>query len=375
MTNQLPIDTVAKKQKILIVTDEMEVGGSQRQITNLLTGMDQSRFEPVLLYFREHSFLVDEIKAHGIRVHYLPKGGKIDLKFFMALALFLRRERFDVIHAYSLTAELWVLLARPFAGGMAFISSIRGTYDDYSQLQWRIKQWITRRSTLVISNSKMAADIAYQRMALPSERCAIVYNGVRTAEADRPLPPDLEETRGRYDFILTFVGRLGPEKNVPCLLRAVHRLQQEGRRDIGVWLVGDGAERPALEALRAELGLSQVHFLGERSDVDAVLSHSNAAVLPSFFEGLSNAILETMAVGRPIIASAVGGSAEIVDHEKNGLLFPSDDDQALTQAIKQLADQPELSRRMGARGKTDIEQRFSIPSMVKGHEAHYGTAA
>ncbi len=374
MTNHPPT-AVGKRQKVLIVTDEMEVGGSQRQITNLLTGMDQTRFEPVLLYFREHSFLVDEIKARGIRVHYLPKGGKIDVKFFLALALFLRREQFDVIHAYSLTAELWVLLARPFAKGMAFISSIRGTYDDYSWLQWRIKQWITRQSSLVISNSKMAADIAYQRMALPSEQCAIVYNGVRTSDADQPLPPDLKETRQHYDFILTFVGRLGPEKNVPCLLRAVHRLQQEGRHEIGIWLVGDGAERPVLEAQTAELGLNQVHFLGERSDVDAVLSHSNAAVLPSFFEGLSNAILETMAVGRPIIASAVGGSAEIVEHEENGLLFPSDDDQALTEAIKQLADEPALSQRMGARGKTDIKQRFSIPSMVRGHEAHYsGTA-
>ncbi|MGI9451270.1 MAG: glycosyltransferase, partial [Geminicoccaceae bacterium] len=167
------------KRKVLIVTDEMEVGGSQRQIANLLTAIDQTKIEPVLLYFREHSFLVDQIKAQGIRVHYLPKQGKIDLGFLLALIRFLRAERFDVIHAYSFTAELWIALARHFAKGAVLISSIRGKYDEYAWWQWRAKQWITRQSALVISNSNMAAEFAYERMAMAFDDCAIVYNGVR----------------------------------------------------------------------------------------------------------------------------------------------------------------------------------------------------
>jgi len=366
----------AEKCKVLVATDEMEVGGSQRQITNLLTGMDRTRFEPVLLYFREHSFLVDEIAAKGIRVHYLPKNGKIDIGFFLSLTRFLKQERFDVIHAYSLTAELWLALARSFARSSLFISSIRGTYDDYSSLQWRIKRWITRRSALVISNSKQAADIAFERMALKGNDCAIVYNGVHAVQAAPVLPDDLKNQRARHDFILTFVGRLGPEKNVPCLFRALRRLKDEGADEkIGVWLVGDGGERSKLEQMAADLSLDQVEFLGERSDVNAVLAHSDAAVLPSFFEGLSNAILEAMAVGKPVIASRVGGSAEIVRHEENGLLFPSDDDQALTDAIRRFVQDPAFAQRLGACGKQDIDQRFSIPSMVEQHQAHYAKAA
>ncbi len=368
-------DTPLNRRKVLVVTDEMEVGGSQRQITNLLTAIDQTRIEPILLYFREHSFLVDQIEAKGVRVHYLPKSGKIDLGFLMALVRFLRTECFDVIHAFSFTAELWIALARCFARRAVLISSIRGKYDEYAWWQWRIKQWVTRQSALVISNSKMAADFAYEQMAMSVEDCAIVYNGVRQAETDIPLPGDLVDLRARYDWILTFVGRLGSEKNVPCLIRAAKRLQEENRDRLGIWLVGDGAERQKLEAMVDDFGLNHVHFLGERLDVEAILRHSDAAVLPSFWEGLSNALLEAMAAGKPVIASAVGGSPEIVHHEANGLLFPSDDDQALAAAIKRLFDDQDFSANLGAEGKAIIEKRFSVAAMVQQHESLYACSS
>ncbi len=362
-----------KRRKVLVATDEMEVGGSQRQITNLLTGIDQAKVEPVLLYFRNNSFLVDQIKASGVRVHYLPKNGRIDPGFLVKLVRFLAREKFDVIHAYSLTAELWLAIARMFARAPKIISSIRSTYDNYAWWQWRLKQWVTAQSALVISNSKMAADQAFRRMALPASSCAVVYNGIRSPATEHPLPADRAASRAAHDFILTFVGRLGPEKNLPCLLRALHRLQEEGGRRIGVWLVGDGGERAKVEEQIAALGLGGVvDMLGERLDVEALFAHSDAVVLPSIREGLSNAILEAMAGGKPVIASAVGGSPEIIRHGENGLLFPSDDDRALADAIARLYDAPVLRAELGASAKSDVAERFSVASMVRQFEKHYG---
>ena len=339
----------------------------------------QSSIKPksnrVLLYFREHSFLVDQIKAKGVRVQYLPKASKIDLGFLMSLIRFLESERFDVIHAYSFTAELWIALARLFANRATLITSIRGKYDEYAPWQWRIKRWVTRQSALVISNSKMAAEFAYERMGLPWDGCTIAYNGVRTPEADLPLPRDLTELQARYAWILTFVGRFGPEKNIPCLMRAARRLQEEGLDRIGIWLVGDGAERQKIEAMADEFDLRHVHLLGERHDVDAILLHTDATVLPSFWEGLSNALLEAMATGKPVIASNVGGSPEIVQHERNGLLFPSDDDRALAEAIKRLADDPAYCSALGSEGKVMIAKRFSIAAMVKQHEGFYSESS
>ncbi len=367
----MTLEARTSRRKVLIVTDEMEVGGSQRQITNLLTAINQTRIEPVLLYFREHSFLVDQIRASGVRVHYLPKSGKVDLGFLLSLIRFLKTERFDIIHAYSFTAELWIALARLAAGRVPFISSIRGKYDEYAWWQWRIKGWVTRQSALVISNSKMAATFAYERMGLSGEDCEIAYNGVRAAEDGLPLPDDLAELRASHAWVLTFVGRLGAEKNVPCLLRAAQRLQQDECKSSVIWLVGDGGERAKLEAMATDLGLRHVHFLGERHDVDAILEHSDATVLPSFWEGLSNALLEAMAAGKPVIASAVGGSPEIVHHERNGLLFPSDDDQALATAVQRLANDSALSATLGMVGRAMIAERFSVTAMVSQHEGFY----
>ncbi|MEZ5935869.1 MAG: glycosyltransferase [Alphaproteobacteria bacterium] len=364
-----------RRRKVLIATDEMEVGGSQRQITNLLTGIDQTKVEPVLLYFRRPSFLLERIEAAGVRVHCLPKGGRIDPGFFWKLVRFLAVERFDVIHAYSLTAELWLALARLFAGAPRIISSIRSTYDNYAWWQWRLKQWITSQSSLVISNSKLAGDQAFRRMALPASSLAVVYNGIRPPAAGLALPEDRAAARGQRDFILTFVGRLGREKNLPCLLRALHRLKAEGGRRIGVWLVGDGSERARTEAMIEELGLDHVELLGERSDVDALLAHSDAAVLPSMREGLSNAILEAMASARPVIASAVGGSPEIIRDEETGLLFPSGDDEALALAIARLYDAPQFRAKLGTAARADVAERFSVTSMVRAFERHYGAAA
>ena len=368
--------TSARRRKLLIVTDEMEVGGSQRQIANLLSAIDQTRIEPVLLYFREHSFLVDQIKAEGVRVNYLPKAGKIDWSFFWALVRFLRRERFDVIHAYSLTAELWVGLARKLAGGHGdLISSIRARYDEFSPLQWRIKHWITRQSALVISNSELSAQFAYQQMAMADDGCTVIYNGVKKPDPSLALPVDLAAKRREGDWVLAFVGRLSPQKNVPCLLRAAKRLRDAGEDRIAVWLVGDGEERAKLESMAAELNLNNLHFLGARNDVDTILHHADGAVLCSHWEGLSNALLEAMAAGKPVVASDVGGAPEIVRHERNGLLFPSDNDEALAKSIHRIATDPALAARLGAQGKADIAERFSIQAMVDRHQSCYGLSS
>ncbi|HEY4555929.1 MAG TPA: glycosyltransferase, partial [Lysobacter sp.] len=103
-------------RRVLVVTDEMEVGGSQRQIVNLLAGLDRARWQPELLYFRNRSFLVDEVERLGIPVHHLPKHGRIDPRFVARYAALLRRGDYDVVHAFSLTAELWTVLARTLSG-------------------------------------------------------------------------------------------------------------------------------------------------------------------------------------------------------------------------------------------------------------------
>ena len=147
-----------RARKLLVVSDEMEVGGSQRQITYLLGGLDRRQWQPELVIFRKESFLVRDMRAQGIVVHDVPKRGRLDPHFVLAYAALLRRERYDLVHAFSLTAELWTLVAGWLAGHRPpLLASIRGLYLDESELFWRIKRFILSRSAAVIANARAGA--------------------------------------------------------------------------------------------------------------------------------------------------------------------------------------------------------------------------
>jgi hypothetical protein len=166
-------------ERILVVIDGMEVGGSQRQITHLLSGLDRSRWQPELAYFRERSFLVDSLVQAGVAVHHLPKRGRLDLRFLLAFAALLRRGDYTLVHAFSLTAELWSVLAIMVSGRRpALVASERNQYLDKPSWYWWLKRFVLRHCAAVIANSKAGAVATARRTRLPSLRFDVVVNGV-----------------------------------------------------------------------------------------------------------------------------------------------------------------------------------------------------
>ena len=173
-----------RAERVLVVTDEMEVGGSQRQIVHLLRGLHARGRHAELLYFRERSHLVDALEADGVPVHRIDKRGAIDPAFVLRLQRFLRAGRFDVVHAFSITAELWVRLVLPFVPGLRLVSSVRGLGLAGPDWHWRAKRWIVKGSSAVISNTRAGAELVAQRCAVPVHGIDIVPNGLELP----PLP-------------------------------------------------------------------------------------------------------------------------------------------------------------------------------------------
>ncbi|AWV07716.1 glycosyltransferase [Marilutibacter maris] len=357
-------------ERILIVIDEMEVGGSQRQITHLLGGLDRARWQPELLYFRNPSHLVDTIRAHGVAVHHLPKRGRVDIRFLCAYVAFLRRRRFALVHAFSLTAELWTLIATtlafPFARRPALVASVRGLYLDASRTFWRIKRLIVRHSNAIIANAHACADAAASGTGLGRERFDVVPNAIAAepaiTEAQRErLAAAIGHPPGRP--LALFVGRLVAVKNLPCLIRALARLPHQRRPWLA--LAGDGPLAPSLQRQILDAGLGDdVRLLGERDDTAALMQAADLLVLPSRQEGMSNALMEAMAAGCPVVASAVGGNLELIDPERTGLLFASDDDEELAVCMQRLADDPGLRRRLAEAARERMRDGHSLARMV-----------
>ncbi|MGL6291517.1 MAG: glycosyltransferase [Silanimonas sp.] len=355
-----------RAERVLVVTDEMEVGGSQRQIVHLLRGLRERGRHAELLYFRERSHLVDALEGDGVPVHRIDKRGAVDPAFVWRLRRFLRAGRFDVVHAFSITAELWVRLVLPVVPGLRLVSSVRGLGLNGPDWHWRAKRWIVQGSSAVISNTRAGAELVARRCRVPVQGIDIVPNGLELP----PMPAHAERLAVRRDLglgdaatLLLFVGRLVPEKNLPLLMDALSRLSADQRPML--WLAGEGPERRRIEADIVRLGLTDgVRLLGERSDTRRLMQAADLLVLPSREEGLSNVLLEAMGSGLPVIATAVGGSPELIDDGVTGRLLPSDDAAGLASTIAALAADAGERRRLADAARAQAEARFTLGAMV-----------
>lgn len=361
-------------KRLLIISDEMEVGGSQRQIVQLLSNLDADRYQAELLFFRESSVLVEQLREKGITCHQIAKNGALDVSFFVALVRFIRAGNFNVIHCFSFTAELWGALAFLLSPTRYFVSSIRGRYEWYKPWQWLCKSFVNGVSSRVVSNSQAGLDYALQKSWGLQKKQALVYNGISLLSVDKQqLAASCKALPGVDVAFGLFVGRLVDHKNLPCLIRALslYKAKSDGTQ----WrflVAGDGPLRSQLESQIELNGLSgNVFLLGERDDVTALMSACSFVVLPSWREGLSNTILEAFANKRLIIASKAGGNTELIEHDVNGQLFTSDDEQALANIMLKAHDNPSWASAMAAHGYGRVQASFSATAMASNMMAVY----
>ena len=361
-------------KRLLVVSDEMEVGGSQRQITHLLCHIDRSEWQPELLYFRRPSFLLDKISAAGVPVHCIPKRGAIDIGFLHKLIGLLRGGHYDLIHCFSLTAELWVSIGHRFVRGKpALIVSMRDMGHGLTARQWKIKRALCMNADAIIANSQRAADLLENELG-GKRHVEMVPNGVETPAA--MTPESRAKVRAalpipRHDAVVVlFVGRLAVQKNIPLLFEALRRFDAATRPVL--LLAGSGPLRAELEQKAAELGLAaDAVFIGDRTEVGEVMQASDLIVLPSHDEGMSNVVLEAMAAGCAVVASDVGGNPEVIVDGESGLLFAAGDADALTERLRALVADGRRRESIGRKARERIANNYSIPALIARTSAIY----
>jgi glycosyltransferase involved in cell wall biosynthesis len=227
----------------------------------------------------------------------------------------------------------------------------------YYRLTYR--HWVDH----IVSPSRSIATKLRELRWLDNVEISAIPNGVRIPEGGGRNVPSL---RSQYDVpegvpMLGFVGDLCRQKAVDNLLRAVGALEDECR----LILIGDGGERASLEALTRDLKLAdRVTFTGHRQDAIDLYDQFDVVVCPSLFEGMPNVVLEAMAAGAPVIASAVDGALEIIGDRPVGLLFPPGDEEALASAISDLLNDPVRRKEMGAAGRSWVSENYSMTRTV-----------
>jgi glycosyltransferase involved in cell wall biosynthesis len=286
-----------------------------------------------------------------------------DLAGLLELIQLLRKERPAILHASSSKAGVLGRLAAAVAGVPIRIFTVHGwafaAYSGLASSVYRFADILVRPLTTVticVSENERAAGV--RAGTCRAEQTEVIRNAVdvraaATSRHDRATPR------------LIAVGRLKAPKDFITFVRACAVLTPGSFEAV---IVGEGPDRPAVEAEIATLGLAEhVRLAGERHDVPAQLAASDLFVLSSVSEGLPVAVLEAMAAALPVVASSVGGLAELVVPGETGLLVSPGDADELGAALRRLVAEPELRRTIGLAGRVRAEQLFDLPLF---HAAH-----
>lgn len=370
-SSDAPIEE-AQVRRLFYLVDSLNVGGTERQAVELARGLDPARYRVTLGCLRARGPLRERLLDTRVEVReFYPQGGIDSVRgaYQLArLAMFLRRGRFDIFHSH----DLWSNLMGVPAAWLARVPVIICSRRDLGHLDWyatRKRSWlrrIQRISNLVLTNANAIRDLVIKEGILPA-KVRVIPNGIRIADFTA-APPRREQffPNASVGQLIVLVGNMHSDvKGHTSLIRAAREILREFPQACFVF-AGDGARRGEFERQASQVGgPHNFCFLGRRADVPQILASCDIAVLPSKAEGLSNALLEYMAAGLPVVATSVGGNGEVITGGETGLLVPPEDDRALAAAVLRLLRDPELAQRLAKRGQEHVERHFSGEQLIR----------
>ena len=361
--------------RILFVSTSTTVGGAEKTLHALATLIDPKRCEVAgVVSLKPAGEYARKIKGQGFRVESLGLTRAPRPSDAARLAEIITRERPDLVHALMYQAiQLCRLAKTKTAFPFKLVSSPRVHYRTRSIWTLLVDRALKNRDDLLIAECDSSRDFLIRRLGYAPDRVRTIRNGVDLAgwpvsKAGR-RKRRLELRLGSGDLLVGAVGRLDKQKGFSALIEAMARLKNTNLRCV---ILGDGPERARLEALVRKRELEKfVRLPGERGDIASWLSAFDIYCLPSLWEGLPNALLEAMALGLPVVASAVDGVPEAVKNGGTGLLVPASNPAALADALKELASDPARRAAMGAAARARVADKFTLRRMIDEYENAY----
>ena len=373
--------------RILHLIESLVVGGAERVLVDIVTNIDKSKFKSIVCVYRDENPLRDELEEAGYPVIYLrknlltplfPKFLKpffllIDsIIFVIRLAKLMRDKNIQILHAHLFSAGLWGRLAALLGGRPKIITTEHTTTDWEKSLKKtvsnRLLNPITDRIVAVADTvGKTVIDV---QKVVPGQ-VIIIPNGIKldsfsankTAKHKTILPGSKPR--------IAIVSSLTPVKRHDLLFKAL-KVCVKRVPTISCCVIGDGPERAGLEQLARNLGIENfVFFLGNRNDVNELLRDVDIVVSTSDYEGLPMNLLEAMAAGVPVVATDAGGSKDLVDSGKTGILVERGNVDAIANGICKIIENQDLSEQLKLNGYKIVEEHYSLDKIIKRWEKLY----
>ena len=371
-------------KRIIFLVRSLDRGGAERQLVALASAFVQHGHQTTVAVFYGGGVFEADLRAAGVRVVSLGKGGRWDvLPFFIRLVRWLRNERPTVLHSYLTVSNLLAILLKPLLPVTHIVWGLRASNMDLSRYDWlsRLTDWVEKLLSpypaLIIANSHAGKRHAVLR-EFPEAKIVVIPNGIDTAQF-APDPGGRRRVRAEWgikedEVLVGLPARLDPMKDHPTFLRAAAEAANHVP-NVRFVCVGYGSPdyQQSLQTLARELGLTdRIIWAGARDDMPAVYNALDVASSSSSFgEGFSNTIAEAMACGVPCVVTDVGDSAWIV--EGTGVVVPPGDYKALAQGLLRLLTLPPQERRaLGEASRLRVVTQFSIDKLVLSTEQALG---
>lgn len=353
---------------MLHLIDDLNLGGAERVMATLVDSLPKDKYRTIVCAL-EDGPVSRELRQKGIEVIILPKSRPYDIIFLLKLLHLISKEKVKLIHSHLLITDIYGWLAAKLSR-IPIVITIHGK----SLLNWkhgnRVFRFVAKRSNKIITVSNSIKDEIVKKLTLPLDNFITIYNGIDLSRF-RDMTQDLTLKRHiniePTSLMVGSIGGLRPVKDYGTLLESMPIVIQEFPEAKFV-IVGDGPLKESLELKVKSSKLEKnVTFLGWRRDIPQILSDFDIFVLSSLTEGISISILEAMAMGKPVVATDVGGNPEVVEDDKTGFLAPQGDFQGLANAIIKLLKDKELREAMGRSGRRRVEEKFSLQTFVDKH--------
>lgn len=367
-----------RRLTVLHFTSAFERGGAEAHLAALVRGLDRAAFEPLVACPPALAELLSEEIGPDVELIPIDLRRTRDFRVAPKIARLFARRRIDILHSHLFCSSLFASPAARLAGAGAVIETPHVS-ERWRRGWWKSHFYIDRLAARAvdafIAVSEANARYLIEVKGLPPRKVRVVRNGIDPARFGKPAIP-ASQLRQRLGFgagdpVLVVVGRLEPQKGHGILLDALRRV----RASIGtarLVIVGDGSLRGSLEAESHALGLGDaVRFAGRQDNVADWLAMAQVVVLSSFYEGLPLVALEALAAERPVVATAVDGTPEVVRDGRTGLTAPPGDPVRLAEAILRLLRDSALGRQLARAGRELVAQQFTHERQVRETEQLY----
>lgn len=355
--------------KVLHVLSDTNIGGAGRYLFNLISSQHDSCFETIVAC-PGGGELERQLRDKNIKVFTLEGGeSSINFRHISSLREIISREKVDIVHTHA-------SFAGRVAGklsGCKVVMTRHGLGSGENGLVKRIAQRLTALlfTDRIIAISR-AVKISLIESGVPADMITIIYNGIDLSKFDA-IEPSLREELGLDSDvpIVGIVARLVPEKGYEYAISAFYHVLK-AYPSARMIIVGDGPLDESLRKMCVKLGIKDsVFFMGYRKRVENLVADFDVFVLPSVSEGLGLALLEAMALGKPVIGTEVGGIPEVIKHNVNGFLVTPGNDKYLTESIIEILSNKERAKTFGVKARNTVNRKFSSKTMIEKTEKVY----